>query len=47
MFKAGLLIILVGVVIADSQFVQIPMLLLLFGAFLTMKGARNEKSNND
>ena len=42
MFEAGLLILLVGVISADSQFIQIPMLLLLIGASLTLWGARHE-----
>lgn len=43
MFEAGMLILLVGVIIADSQIIQIPMLLLLIGASLVLLGARHHE----
>lgn len=46
MSKLGVLILFVGLCSADSQFIQIPTLLVIIGAALIAGGAHFEKSNN-
>lgn len=44
MQKAGLLILLIGVVCADSQIIFFPLLLICVGASLSILGALYEQS---